>query len=117
MRKSKRPVNSHQTYHAHIYFDDSSKLFAKKLCDISASDFYLKVGRFHQKLVGPHPCWSCQITFTAKDFDHYLTWLDGNRESLNVLVHPVTDDHLKDHTEFAYWLGQEVELNLDIFKN
>lgn len=116
MSKSKRPINSHENYHAHIYFNDKTKELAKKLCTISADTFSLNVGRFHEKQVGPHPCWSCQITFTAKDFDCYITWLDVNKEDLTIFIHPVTDDALNDHTVFAYWLGQEVELKLDIFK-
>ena len=120
MSKCKRPKNYHENYHenyhAHIYFNDDSKVLAKKLCSISADDFNLKVGRFHEKPVGPHLYSSCQITFSSNDFDKYLTWLDASRENLTVFVHPVTGDELKDHTEFAYWLGHEVKLKLDIFK-
>lgn len=116
MSKCKRPQNDHENYHAHIYFNDDSKVLAKNLCAISADNFHLNVGRFHEKPVGPHTSWSCQVTFAKNDFDRYLTWLDANRENLTIFVHPVTGDHLKDHTEFASWLGQEVELKLDIFK-
>lgn len=116
MNKSKQPINSHENYHAHIYFDENSTVLAKKLCAMSADTFLLSVGRFHEKLVGPHPCWSCQVSFTAKDFDSYVSWLNANRESLTIFIHPVTDNALQDHAEFAYWLGQEVKLNLEIFK-
>ena len=117
MNDTKRPVNCHKAYHAHVYFDEETKIAAKKLCDASDKIFHLKVGRFHEKLVGPHPCWSCQITFGTKDFDRYISWLEQNREGLTVFVHALTGDDLKDHTEFAYWLGREVELNLEIFGN
>lgn len=117
MQDTQRPINIHKNYHAHIYFDENTAVIAKKLCDISAKEYGLNVGRFHQKLVGPHPCWSCQVTFESKDFDSYISWLDANREGLSVLVHALTGDNLKDHTEFAYWLGQKVELNLEIFTN
>ncbi len=116
MTETKRPVNSHKAYHAHVYFDEESKLVAKKLCDESGQLFGLSVGRFHEKLVGPHPCWSCQITFGARDFEKYIAWLEENRQGLTVFVHALTGDDLKDHTEFAYWLGQAVDLNLDFFK-
>ena len=117
MDKSKKPVNSHKAYHAHIYFDESTKGVAKALCDSLAEVFNLHLGRFHEKLVGPHPRWSCQITFGAKDFDAFIPWLEANRQDLTVFVHALTGDDWKDHTEFAYWLGQEVELNLAFFKN
>ena len=29
----------------------------------------MNVGRVHEKLVGPHPQWSCQLSFLAADFD------------------------------------------------
>ena len=116
MKEAKRPVNSHKAYHAHVYFDEATKVLAKKLCDSSARDFGLHVGRFHEKLVGPHPSWSCQISFGAKDFDAYISWLEANRESLTVFVHPLTGDDLKDHTVFAYWLGREVALDLTDFE-
>ena len=106
----------HKAYHAHVYFNQDSKVFAKKLCEESGTEFDLEVGRFHEKLVGPHPCWSCQITFSAKDFDNFITWLEENRESLTVLIHALTGNDLKDHTDFAYWLDQPVELNLGFFE-
>jgi DOPA 4,5-dioxygenase len=117
MKEAKRPINVHKAYHAHIYFDEDTKAAAKTLCDASAEKHDLRVGRFHEKLVGPHPRWSCQVTFGSKDFDNYITWLDANREDLTVFVHALTGDDLKDHTDFAYWLGLEVELNLGFFDN
>jgi len=115
MSEAKRPTNSHKAYHAHVYFDEDTKIMAKKLCDASADKHGLLVGRFHEKLVGPHPRWSCQITFGSKDFDEYISWLDANRGGLTIFVHALTGDDLKDHTEFAGWLGPEVELNLEFF--
>ena len=116
MREPKKPVNSHKAYHAHIYFDEYTKVLAKTLCDASGEKHGLRVGRFHERLVGPHPRWSCQVTFGSKDFDQYISWLDAKRESLTIFVHPLTGDNLEDHTEFAYWLGEEVELNLTVFE-
>ena len=116
MAKTKRPINSHKAYHAHIYFDEAKKSIARKLCNASAQQFGLSVGRFHETLVGPHPCWSCQITFGTKDFEQFIPWLEERRENLTVLVHALTGNDYLDHTEFAYWLGQPVALNLSMFK-
>jgi len=117
MAEVKRPVNSHKAYHAHIYFDESSKVMAKALCQEIGERFKLRVGRFHEQLVGPHPCWSCQITFGTRDFDLFIPWLDEQRENLSVLVHALTGNDYQDHTEFAYWLGEPVELDLSMFKD
>ena len=116
MTEIKRPVNSHKAYHAHVYFDEASKSAASDLCRNAGEKFGLRVGRFHEKLVGPHPCWSCQITFGRKDFDDFIPWLDKHRQDLTVLVHALTGNDLQDHTDFAYWLGKPVELNLSMFE-
>lgn len=115
MSNVRRPVNVHKGYHAHVYFDESTKAHAQPLCQEAGRGFKLRVGHFHQQLVGPHPRWSCQITFGSRDFDRFIPWLDEHRGTLTVLVHALTGDDLKDHTEFAYWLGEPVPLNLGFF--
>jgi DOPA 4,5-dioxygenase len=39
-----------------------------------------------------------------------------NREGLDVLVHPLTEDMVDDHTIFALWLGTPVALKIDTLK-
>lgn len=116
MRETKRPINTHRAYHAHVYFDETTARFAKKLCEKVSTKFKLSIGHFHTQALGPHPCWSCQITFGTKDFNDLIPWLDTHRQKLTILVHALTGDDIKDHTDFAYWLGDSVELNLDFFK-
>ena len=115
MDTTKRPINSHKAYHAHIYFSGKTKVIARRLYDLIAEKFNLQIGSFIEKAVGPHPCWSYQVIFGQKDFDSFISWLDENREELTVLVHALTGNNMKDHTDYAYWLGQEVELNLGVF--
>lgn len=115
MKAVKRPINNHTHYHAHVYFNETTKAYAKILCQQAGQVFNLKVGRFHEKLVGPHPCWSCQISFTCEDFEHFIPWLNIKRKALTVFVHGLTGNDLNDHTEFAYWLGDEQTLNLAQF--
>lgn len=117
MSKIKRPVNIHKAYHAHVYFKKETLEFASHLCAEAGELFGLKVGDVLQKPVGPHPMWSCQIIFAAKHFDAFIPWLDENRKNLTVLVHALTGDDLMDHTEYAYWLGESVELNLSLFSD
>ena len=111
----KRPVNLYDKYHAHVYYDETNGDFAKTLCTGIGTRFGLEIGRFHDQPIGPHPRWSCQITFESKDFDEFIPWLDENRRGLTVLVHGLTGDDLADHTDHAYWLGDALVLNLDIF--
>lgn len=47
MSETKRPVNEHQAYHAHVYFDQESKELARRVCADVAENFDLAIGRFH----------------------------------------------------------------------
>ena len=119
MPHTKRPVNSHRAYHAHVYFDQESPestAVARRLRDAIAKTFDLSVGRFHERPIGPHPTGSFQVTFRNRDFDRLIPWLDAHREGLSVLIHPLTRDHVKDHTDDAAWLGDSVALNLGRFR-
>ena len=115
MTKIKRPVNIHENYHAHIYFDSKTLHVARNLCQQAGELFDVKIGRVHQKPVGPHPLWSCQISFTNKVFDQLIPWLNDHRNGLSVFVHGQTGDSLEDHTTHAYWLGDSAQLDLSIF--
>ena len=57
------PRNEFAKYHAHVYFDEKSTEQARELCPTAATLFGVAMGREHQKLVGPHPHWSCQVAF------------------------------------------------------
>lgn len=111
-----RPRNTHARYHAHVYFDARTTDQARALCEEAARRFGVVMGRVHEKLVGPHPHWSCQLAFEAAQFDRLIPWLDAHRDGLKVLVHPQTGDSLADHTTHAAWLGQPTQLNLAQFK-
>lgn len=103
-------------YHAHLYFDKNTMSTAEELSAKADALFPIKVGRFHSQNVGPHPCWSCQLTFKAEAFSTLVPWLNLNREGLTVFIHPITDNSLKDHKDYAMWLGESKELNLSIFE-
>ena len=111
------PENKFDRYHAHIYFDEASEDEARQLCVQAWQQCYVGLGRFHKKPLGPHPKWSCQLSFDADEFDRLVPWLDEHRGRLDVLVHPLTGNALAEHTEHARWLGNEVALNVEIFKS
>lgn len=110
------PVNQHRAYHAHIYFNEQSVTSVEALCATIQQQFGLKVGRIHQKCVGPHLRWSVQVVFNSNDFDRFIPWLDGARGDLSVLVHGLTGDEYRDHTDYAYWLGEPAPLDLSQFE-
>ena len=112
---ARRPVNRHAAYHAHVYFDASTVAQARALCEEAGRLFKVAVGRVHEKNVGPHPRWSCQLAFAAAEFERVVPWLDAHRGGLDVFVHGLSGDDLKDHTDHAYWLGNAWPLDLSVF--
>jgi len=103
-------------YHAHIYFDATSFSLAESICTEAAKLFLIKMGRMHRKPIGPHPIWSCQLAFSRNEHTDLLSWLALNRNNLSILIHPLTGDDLKDHTDYAAWMGTPQKLNLNALK-
>lgn len=106
-----------ESYHAHVYFDAESRQAALKLRAAIEERFDMEMGRFHEKPVGPHPCWSYQVAFATDLFATIVPWLALNRGALNVFVHPNTGDALEDHRDYALWLGDTQVLELDALRN
>jgi len=103
-------------YHAHVYFDAQTLERARALCESVAARFGIRMGRVHERPVGPHPDWSCQLAFDHAQFADVMLYLALNRQGLVIFTHPVTGDDLADHTEHAIWMGAVRELNVGMFK-
>ena len=104
-----------EDWHAHVYFDSDTRERARALRELIERRFPIEMGRFHEKRVGPHPCWSYQVAFKPDDFDRLVPWLALNRNGLVVFIHPNTGDDLSDHRDRALWLGAKLDLKLEIF--
>lgn len=104
-------------FHAHVYFDAETTKQATLLCQKAAELFQVTMGRIHERPVGPHPMFSCQLTCNTNQFAVVLPWLALNRDGLVIFCHPETDDHLADHSKHAIWLGEAQSLDLSIFRN
>ena len=102
-------------YHAHVYYEQPSMDQARKLLDAAVDSFGVQKGRMHEKLVGPHPMWSCELLATREQFHQLLPWLALNRNGLIIFAHPNTGDDLADHRDHGIWLGTGLELDLSIF--
>ena len=102
-------------YHAHIYFDQDTVDQARALCQAAGEAFGVGVGRLHERNVGPHPMWSCQLSASPAQFAVLLPWLSLNRDGLIVFSHPETGNHLTDHRDRGIWLGTGLDLDLSIF--
>lgn len=105
-------------YHAHIYFDASTIAQARTLCEAAAQRFGVAMGRVHERPVGPHPDWSCQLAFAPAVFADIVPWLALHRNGLVVFVHPVCDDNeVLDHTDRAIWMGAVRPLDLSVLSS
>ena len=103
------------SWHAHVYFDAGTRDRAWALREriMTLSGDQVQVGRFHERPVGPHPCWSYQLAFAPAAFAAVVGWLTLNRAGLDVFIHPNTGDALGDHRDCALWIGRSWSLNLD----
>jgi len=86
-------------YHAHVYYNSETKPTAERLAEAIGGKFAVEFGGFRDGPVGPHP-------------QNVVPWLMLNRAGLDVLVHPLTDDSVDDHSAYALWLGTPVPLRL-----
>jgi aromatic ring-cleaving dioxygenase len=100
-------------YHAHVYYDAATRPAAERLRDTIAGKFTVELGAFSDEPRGPHPISQFNVIFKVEEFQHIVPWLMFNREGLDVLVHPLTDDMADDHSIYALWLGTPVALKLD----
>ncbi len=102
-------------YHAHVYYDSDSKSDAAALREAIEARFDIRMGRWHDRPIGPHPCWSYQVAFGPQLFGELVPWLALNRGDLVIFIHPETGDDLRDHRDNALWLGAKLDLNLEMF--
>ncbi len=101
-------------YHAHIYYDALSRDRAAVLRKWVEARFPVRMGRWHDVPVGPHPSAMYQIAFTPDLFPALAPFLMINRHGLTILLHPETGRPRDDHTLNAIWMGQVLPLRTAI---
>ena len=100
-------------YHAHIYYDpQKTRGVAERVCAAVEGKFRVEIDGFRDGPVGPHPIANVLVVFKPEEFEHVVPFLMLHREGLDVLVHPLTEDAVEDHSSFAIWLGNPVPLRL-----
>ena len=69
--------------------------------------FAVRMGRWHDVPVGPHPTAMYQIAFSEDgQFPTLAPFLMMNRMGLTILLHPESGRPRDDHTINAMWMGQ-----------
>ncbi|KAH7409960.1 DOPA-like domain-containing protein [Phaeosphaeria sp. MPI-PUGE-AT-0046c] len=115
-------TNGHRGgFDIHIYFiptDNEESQFASQLWERIRREFpELRIYRVWEMAIGPHPLAMFEVNlFTPEQFGAFVPWLVINRGPLSALIHPNTDDELRDHTQRATWMGQPLPLNLKMFQ-
>lgn len=100
-------------YHAHVYYDEATRAAAATVREALDARFTVKLGRWRDGPVGPHPQSMYQVAFAPDQFAPIVRWLMLNRRGLTVLVHPVTGQDLGDHRDRSLWMGRVLDLKLD----
>jgi DOPA 4,5-dioxygenase len=103
-------------YHAHIYYDSQTRGRAERLRAAIGERFRARLGSWHDEPVGPHPVAMYQVAFASEELTSLVPWLMLNRDGLNILVHPLTDDSVADHTRLAAWLGTPLQLRIEMLR-
>ncbi len=103
-------------FHAHVYFDEASRARAAWVRDQVALRFSVVLGRWREEPVGPHPRPMYQIAFKASEFEKLVPWLMLNRQGLVIFVHPETGDDVPDHDVYPLWLGEKLDLDIDMLR-
>ena len=103
-------------YHAHIYYAPETRPIAEHLRAAIGERFSARLGSWHDEPVGPHSVAMYQVAFAGEELTSLVPWLMLNRDGLNILVHPLTDDSVADHTRFAAWLGTPLQLRIEVLR-
>lgn len=94
-------------YHAHVYYTPDRRAHARWLREEAGRRFVVRLGRWRETPVGPHPQAMYQMAFAPPVFGPMVAFLQLNRGPLDILVHPETGlGHAGDHSVRALWLGQ-----------
>lgn len=105
-----------ERFHFHLYFEASELEKAKGILNGFSEVFGSEqIGRAWDHPVGPHPIGSCQVSVDRSQFLDVMDWFLAHRDGLSVFVHPLTGDDLKDHTDYAMWIGESYQLKISIF--
>ncbi|MGI4811963.1 MAG: DOPA 4,5-dioxygenase family protein [Janthinobacterium lividum] len=107
-----QPLDTIRSYHAHLYFDGpEQRRVAELLREEIGQRFSVLIGRWHDRLVGPHTRPMYQVAFPVTEFARFVPWLMINRRGLAVLIHPNTGQPKADHVTHAMWLGEILAIN------
>jgi DOPA 4,5-dioxygenase len=113
-----KEIGAIKDYHAHVYYEPSSKDRAALLRRWVEDGFAgrMRMGSWHDEEVGPHVQSMYQIAFPPELFPTLVPFLMLNRMGLTVLVHPQSGRPRDDHTVNAMWLGEVLPVKTEVLR-
>ncbi|KAI0675730.1 DOPA-like domain-containing protein [Trametes maxima] len=114
--------SSNNGFDFHIYHKPNSPEEAKYAAELHERirrEFpELRIYRFWDKPIGPHPVPMFEVNvFNPHQTGTFFSWLAVNRGPCSVLIHPNTNDGYRDHTELATWMGTPWPLNVSMLQH
>lgn len=101
-------------YHMHVYYASESRERAEQLRAWVEERYTVRMGRWHDVPVGPHPTAMYQIQFEVGLFPTLVPFVMMNRMGLTVLLHPQSGRPRDDHTINATWMGSMLPIKTDV---
>ncbi|KAI9226117.1 MAG: DOPA-like domain-containing protein [Piptocephalis tieghemiana] len=108
-------------FHFHIYYfqdnpesRESAMALREKVLDLTADGYFhaVPLATHNDRPRGPHPVGSFEVWCPKEGFSRAFGFFLQNRGSHSVLVHPLTREEAKDHTERASWMGPPFPLDI-----
>lgn len=103
-------------YHAHIYWKNSSERKQAMAIREWLEENNFQLGRVWDQAIGPHTEAMYQVIYDSSQKDYIESFLKVNRYGMSILLHEAINDDLRDHTDGARWLGEELPLKLYVFE-
>lgn len=103
-------------YHAHIYWRNEEEREIALSLRLELHDIGCGLGRIKNNAIGPHPFPMYQVMYEESIKKVVEQYLWGNAETLSILLHEnLGEDHKRDHTLGARWIGEKLDLRLEVF--
>lgn len=98
-------------YHAHVYWQNEAERMISLGLRPALTSLGVSLGRIMDQPIGPHPRPSYQVNYSTDQQAEVEELLAGS--GLDVLLHEDTGDDMRDHTQGARWLGNQLTLDLE----
>lgn len=104
-------------YHAHIYWSNAVQREHAMEIRTYLHNNGCALGRIWDKPIGPHPLPMYQVMYDSSIKNCVETFLYQSHHHLSILIHEdIGVDHVRDHTEGAWWIGAALDLDLDFLR-